>query len=65
LTTYKPFQTERLTVRPITELDATFILELMNTPKWIENIGDRNGHTVKDAENYIKEKAFPQFKTHG
>tara|TARA_R110002049_G_scaffold175979_2_gene343215 strand:- start:249 stop:695 length:447 start_codon:yes stop_codon:yes gene_type:complete len=37
----------------------------MNTPKWIKNIGDRNVRTVEDAEAYIIEKAFPQFKEYG
>lgn len=62
---HQPLQTERLIIRPVTTKDAPFILELMNTPKWIKNIGERNVHTVKDAENYIIEKAFPQFETHG
>ena len=62
---HQPIQTKRLTIRPVTKEDAPFILELMNTPKWIKNIGERHVHTVKDAENYILEKAFPQFETHG
>jgi RimJ/RimL family protein N-acetyltransferase len=37
----------------------------MNTPKWIKFIGDRNVKTVKEAENYIKEKALPQFEKVG
>ena len=28
-------------------------------------IGDRNVRTVKEAEDYIKEKAFPQLKAYG
>ena len=62
---YKTFQTKRLKIRPVTTEDAPFILELMNTPKWIKFIGDRNVKTVKEAEAYIKEKAFPQLKEHG
>ncbi|MCA0152887.1 GNAT family N-acetyltransferase [Winogradskyella vincentii] len=59
------FNTQRLIVRPITIEDAPFVLELMNTPKWIKFIGDRNVHSVEEAEGYIKEKALPQLKTHG
>lgn len=62
---HKQLHTQRLIIRPVTIEDAPFILELMNTPKWIQNIGERNVHTVKDAENYIIDKAFPQFETHG
>ncbi len=65
MTNHRLFQTKRLNIRPVTTEDAAFILELMNTPKWIKNIGDRNVRTVKDAESYIKEKAFPQLKTYG
>jgi [ribosomal protein S5]-alanine N-acetyltransferase len=60
--TYKYFETERLWIRPTTIHDSEFILELMNTPKWIEFIGDRNLHTVKDGEQYIKNKMLPQLE---
>lgn len=63
--TYKYFETERLWIRPTTIHDSEFILELMNTPKWIEFIGDRNLHTVKDAEQYIKNKMLPQLERLG
>ena len=59
------FNTQRLYIRPITTNDAPFILELMNTPKWIQFIGDRNVRTVEDAEAYITEKALPQITVHG
>ena len=59
------FKTHRLRIRPITKEDAPFILELMNTPKWIQFIGDRNVRTVEAAEAYITEKALPQIATHG
>ncbi|WP_299113714.1 GNAT family N-acetyltransferase [uncultured Winogradskyella sp.] len=62
---YSVYETERLDIRPVIIEDATFILELMNTPKWIEYIGDRNVRTVEEAEAYIKEKAFPQLKKYG
>lgn len=62
---YKPFSTQRLIIRPVTIEDAPFILELMNTPKWIKYIGERHVKTVKEAETYIQEKAFPQLEKHG
>lgn len=40
-------ETERLTMRPISSDDAEFILELYNSPKFIEFIGDRN---IKNTE---------------
>jgi len=62
LTSKNSFQTKRLFLRPVTVEDAPFILELMNTPKWIEFIGDRDVHSVSDAKAYIKEKAYPQLE---
>ena len=42
---YKTFETNRLLLRPTSITDAEFIYELLNTPKWIQYIGDRN---IKD-----------------
>lgn len=39
--------------------DAPFLLELVNTQGWIENIGDRNVHNIADAEAYIKKLQLP------
>lgn len=47
-------QTERLLIRQVTENDASFILELVNTPAWYRFIGDRNVHSLKDAKAYLK-----------
>ncbi|MGB1216311.1 MAG: GNAT family N-acetyltransferase [Saprospiraceae bacterium] len=47
-------ETERLLLRPVGLEDAAFVLELVNTPKWLQNIGDRNIHTLEEAEEYIK-----------
>lgn len=45
--------TERLLIRPLETNDADFIVELLNDPSFIQNIGDRNVRTVEDAEKYI------------
>ena len=58
-------ETERLTLREITEKDAPFILELLNTPSWIKFIGDRNLKTEEDARNYILNRLMPGYKTFG
>ncbi len=54
-------ETERLILKPTNKDDAEFILELLNTPKWIKNIGDRNIRSLDDAKKYIAEKIQPQF----
>lgn len=61
----KEFQTERLIIRPTNKSDATFIYELLNTPKWIKYIGDRNIKSIKDAEQYITVKMLPQLEKLG
>jgi [ribosomal protein S5]-alanine N-acetyltransferase len=45
--------TDRLTLRPTTLADAPFMLRLLNSPSWIEFIGDRNVHTIGATENYL------------
>ncbi|MGY0408701.1 MAG: GNAT family N-acetyltransferase [Polaribacter sp.] len=65
MSTYKIFETERLWLKPISEEDAAFIFELLNTPKWLEHIGDRNIHSVEDAKNYIKIYMLPQLERLG
>ncbi|BDS11851.1 GNAT family N-acetyltransferase [Aureispira anguillae] len=57
---YISYETERLILKPTTKEDAPFILRLLNTPKWIQNIGDRSVRSLKDAEYYIQEKITPQ-----
>ncbi len=56
--------TERLILRRVTLADADFILELVNTPGWLAFIGDRNVHSLEDAENYLKNgvlKSYTEF----
>lgn len=63
--TYKNFETARLFIKPTSVEDAEFILALMNSPKWIENIGDRNVKSVENAKDYIVTKMLPQLKRLG
>jgi len=53
-------ETDRLFLLPTSEEDASFIMELVNTPKWLKYIGDRNIKSIEDARNYIREKMLPQ-----
>jgi ribosomal-protein-alanine N-acetyltransferase len=46
-------QTERLQLAPLSLKDAPFALELLNSPGWLQFSGDRNVHTLSDAEAYI------------
>ena len=62
---YPEFNTSRLQLRPTKEDDALLILELLNTPKWLRFVGDRNVHTEKEAREYIQERMLPQLKRLG
>ena len=51
---YKQLETNRLLIRPIATTDSEFILALVNTPGWLQFIGDRNISNTNDAEQYIQ-----------
>lgn len=57
--------TTQLIIRTFSILDASFVLKLMNTPSWIEHIGDRNVKTVSSASNYIQDKIIRSYRQHG
>lgn len=62
---YKEFETERLLIKPTSEGDAEFIYQLINTPKFIKYIGDRDIKSIESANDYIKTKMLPQLKRLG
>jgi RimJ/RimL family protein N-acetyltransferase len=49
----KILETERLVVRRLVLDDAAFLLELLNEPAFLQNIGDRGARTLTDARRYI------------
>jgi ribosomal-protein-alanine N-acetyltransferase len=46
-------ETERLLLRQLSTEDAGFILQLLNEPSFIRNIGDRGVRTIESANSYI------------
>ena len=65
MTYHKILETDRLLLRPTNEEDAEFILALLNSPTWINNIGDRHIRTIAEAKAYILHKYTPQLKRLG
>ncbi|EID75621.1 GNAT family N-acetyltransferase [Imtechella halotolerans] len=61
----KRLDTERLYLLPTTLEDAEFFMRLVNTPKWLRYIGDRNIKTVDDAKGYIEHRVLSQYKRLG
>lgn len=58
-------ETERLNLRQLNEGDAAFILELLNDPDFLHNIGDRGVRTIEDAARYILEGPVESYARHG
>ncbi len=62
---YKKFETERLIIQPTSTGDAEFILKLLNSPKYIQFVGDKKLKSTEDAENYIEERMITQLERLG
>jgi [ribosomal protein S5]-alanine N-acetyltransferase len=58
-------QTPRLLINHFTEADAPFVLEILNTPGWLQFIGDRNIKTLEAAQQYLKEKFLGGYEKFG
>lgn len=48
--------TERLRLSPVTQDDAEFVLEMLNDPGWLANIGDRGVRTLEQASDYVRDR---------
>ncbi len=57
--------TERVMLSEITKEDAPFMFQLLNSPKWIQFIGDRNIQTLENAVDYIENIIRKSYATHG
>ena len=58
-------QTERLTIAPFTNADSDFIIELVNSPGWLEFIGDRNIRDSGAARHYIENSLQASYRQNG
>jgi RimJ/RimL family protein N-acetyltransferase len=58
-------ETERLILREFTPDDAGFILELVNEPSFIQNIGDRGVRTLEAARSYIQNGPAASYSKNG
>ncbi len=61
----KVLETERLLIRHIHLGDAQFVIDLLNSRGWLDNIGDRNVKTIADAERYMRKKMIPDYEKSG
>lgn len=61
----KILETERLVIRECTLDDAPFVLDLLNSPKFLQFIGDRKVRTVDDACRYVETRFIASYREHG
>jgi RimJ/RimL family protein N-acetyltransferase len=57
--------TRRLRLRHLLAEDAAFILELLNEPDFIRNIGDRGVRSLEDARRYIHSNPVTGYEKSG
>ncbi len=57
--------TERLSLREFTPLDAPFLLQLVNEPGWLQNINDPGVRTVDDALAWAEGRLFKAYRELG
>jgi len=58
-------ETPRLRMRELTVDDAGFILELVNQPSFLENIGDKGVRNLIDAQSFILEGPWASHRDRG
>jgi ribosomal-protein-alanine N-acetyltransferase len=57
--------TERLTLRELTQDDAEFIVAQLNDPDFIRNVADRGVRTIEAARAYIRDGPVASYRRHG
>ncbi len=60
-----PLTTERLFIRPMQTDDAAFIVDLLNDPSFLANIGDKGVRTLEDALGYIQTAGWDNYERFG
>jgi RimJ/RimL family protein N-acetyltransferase len=61
----KILETDRLILRELNTGDAAFILTLLNTPTWLQFIGDRGVKNLDDALKYIENGPVKSYAVNG
>ncbi len=54
--------TERLILKPTGIAHAAFMYALLNSDTWLQYIGDRNVHSIAEAQQYIENRILPAVK---
>ena len=59
------FSTERLVLEEFQKKHSKFLLTLVNEPAWLAFIGDKNVHSIEDAEAFIENKFRKSYEESG
>jgi [ribosomal protein S5]-alanine N-acetyltransferase len=65
LAIHPEFETQRLVLRRLRLDDAAFIVELLNQPSFIKNIGDRGVRSIEDAHAYLRDGPMAMYEQFG
>ncbi|MGA2778381.1 MAG: GNAT family N-acetyltransferase [Steroidobacteraceae bacterium] len=58
-------ETQRLSLRRLGPHDASFMLELLNQPTFIQYIGDKGVRNLADARDYLEKGPIASYQRHG
>ena len=58
-------ETPRLHLRELSTADAAFLIELLNDPSFIDNIGDKQVRTDADVQRYLETGPQASYRSHG
>lgn len=58
-------RTNRLLLSEFSTKDDAFILKLVNTPSWLEFIGDKKVKNLEDAKNYLINGPMASYRENG
>lgn len=58
-------ETPRLRLCELLHTDAPFLLELLNEPAFLENIGDKQVRSIDDAHRYLEQGPLASYAAHG
>ncbi len=58
-------ETERLTLRRFTLHDSPFVMQLLNDPDWIRNIGDKGVRNEDDARAHMQKTYLAMYERTG
>ncbi|MEZ4809127.1 MAG: GNAT family N-acetyltransferase [Allomuricauda sp.] len=58
-------ETERLIIAEVDLNDTGFIVQLLNSPTWLQFIGDKGVRNVEQAQKYIEESLIGAYRKNG